>query len=419
MSHTKTIVIGYSPAAVKSLQELLPPRSVLLIEEPDVIRKRGIAEIVQGYAVIDRLVPFEYQRDGAADQFYEMERDLPVVSVVPITEYATPFAARLAEHFNVPGAGYEASLTLRNKNRLRAVTSAHGINNPGSQLVSSFEDVQAFAAQVAGSLVIKPANRQGSVGTVIVHDRRELNEAWEASRKRDEGVMVPDREFPEVTLVEQFVAGAEFSVEALVQNGQVLFSNVTKKDLFAGVNPVEQAHTVPAPLHANATALLVRETRRLIEATGFGTGIIHCEWIFDGTDAYLVECAGRFAGDGIIDLIARAYTFDIVGSYHQLMRGEQLSDLPTQAGKTAMVRFLGGRDAEISAVAIDEEALSRPGVAHYYVTARAGDRAFTPTMSWHRLGAVTVEAPDAVAAAQLAERALASIRISYTESGGQ
>ena len=415
MTRRTSIVVGYSPAAVKSLQALFPEHSIVLVEEPDVIRKRGIQHLIEGYSVIAELVPYAYQLEDAADAFLATVTGMPIASVVPITEYATPFAARLADLLHLPGAGHEASVTLRNKHRLRDVTRAHGVRNPVSLVVTDFEDVEAFAAHRNGPVIIKPANRQGSVGTVIVRDHAELREAWQASRLRDEGVMVPDRDFPDVTLVEEFITGSEHSVEALVENGVMLFSNVTQKELFDGPHPVERGHTVPAPMTA-ATAGLVAETQRVIDATGFKTGIIHCEWLVNDDGAYLVECAGRFAGDGIIDLIERAYAFDIVDMYHRLMRGETLPKLPVTAAKTAMVRFLGGQDATIEGVHLDAAALNAPGVAHYHVTAKPGDRVYAPTMSWHRLGAVTVEAHDPEAALALAERALEGIRVTYAPS---
>jgi biotin carboxylase len=417
MPNALTLVVGYSPAAVKSLQNLFPGGSVVLIEEPDIIRKRDLSDLAAQYTVLERLMPYEYQREAAADALYRHCDGWRVASVVPIVEYATPFAARLAELFQVPGAGFQASLTLRNKHRLREVTASQGIRNPRSQRVTTLEEVHRFAQANPGPLIIKPGNRQGSVGTVIVRDHAELEAAWETSKQRDEGVMVPDRDIPEITLIEEFVTGSEYSVEALVRQGQMIFSNVTAKDLFPGSFPVERAHVVPAPLRAAVSGALVDQTRAVITATGFDTGIVHCEWILSNDEPCLVECAGRFAGDGIIDLIERAYGFDIVAAYHALMRGEDLPVLPTQAAKAATVRFVGGQNAEITGIEIDESILSQPGVAHHYLTARVGDRARVPTMSWHRLGAVTVEAADAASAIALAERAVEAIKITFAAEG--
>jgi len=409
MKNYKTIVVGYSLAAINSLQNLQPEKSVILIEEPDVLRKRSIEEEVKNKSVIDKIIPLEYQRPLAADVFYSQIDGSEITSVVPIVEYATNFAARLAERCKLPGATSAASMIFRDKHALRVVSEAHGIKNPQSKVVNSLEECVEFVNKHSGKAIIKPSNRQGSVGTVIVNNPSELEAAWLSSSDRNEGIMIPDREFPEKTLIEQYIEGTEFSVEALVQNGKFLFSNVTMKELFEGVNPVEKAHIVPAPQDTDIIADLIQSTEQLITAVGFETGIIHCEWKVSEGQCYLIECAGRFAGDGIIDLIERAYSFDLVGAYHQLMRGEKLKQLPQSHKQVASVRFLGGKSGVISSIEVDEVALSKPEIAYYGVMAKTGQSVRPPKMSWDRLASVTLVTDtheNLINAANQAEKAI-------------
>jgi len=409
----KTLVVGFNQVVLCSLQTTMPIGSVILIEEPEIIETRGLTEEVKAFSVVDRMLAVDYLTDASADALVASIGAETVQSIIPIKEYTTPFAARLAERLGLPGAGYGASLSMRDKNRLRIVTSAHGVNNPVSKLVSSFAEAMAFAQLHGAPLIVKPANRQGSIGTIIVHKVRDLKRAWNKSRLRDEGISLPRRGLPEITLIEKFIDGSELSVEALVWKGRIIFSNVTLKDLFEGVNPVESGHTVPAPVSSALTEQLIDETQKVLNATGFCTGIIHCEWKLSGDIPYLVECAGRFPGDGIIGLIDRAYDINISNAYFQLMRGEVPDGLPNQASRTTHVRFIGGKDGIVGKINVDDTILSQKGIVDYYITAESGQRAFTPKMSAHRLGAVTVEADNAKSAWQLADEALAGIDISY------
>ncbi len=387
---TTTIMVGYSLAALNSLQSLRPDGTVILVEEPDVLRKREIRKMQNRYSVLREIVALEYQRDGAADAFYVERRELNPVSITPIVEYATPFAARLAERYNRPGSGYGASLLLRNKDQLRLVTRAAGIRNPRWRLVDTIEEAEAFLAFLDETVILKPANRQGSIGTVIVGKQDDFAAAWAFSQQRDEGVFVPDRGLETRTLLEEFIAGPEYSVEALVQGGAILFANVTEKRLFEGATPVESGHIVPATAPAATQDKLVAATGRVLEATGFCSGIVHCEWRWNANDPVLIECAGRFAGDGIIELIQLAYGFDIVGSFHALMRGEPLEDLPTSATRAASVCFLGGVDGIVSDVRVDEAGINAiGGLRHFDMSAAVGQSTRRPRSSWDRLGSVT------------------------------
>jgi biotin carboxylase len=411
LSQSKTIAVGYTVAGVASLNALRPAGSIIVIEDPAIVRRRGIEAAVAALPGVDRVIAACHTDPGAVGALRAALADDDVVSVVPLNEYGTVAAARLAELFGVPGASHSAARVLRDKHLLRQVSAAGGIRNPSSKQVASLVEAQDFAIELGRPVILKPSNRQASVGTVIVRDIAKLPAAWKISQARDEGVLEPETALPPLTLVEEFVEGREYSVEALVRGGEFLFANVTTKTLYPGERPVERAHLVPADLPSGEYEQLLMETKRLMAATQFQTGIIHCEWLLRDEVPHLVECAGRFAGDGIIDLICRAYGFDIVAAYHALMRGEDPGPLPARAVQAAMVCFLDAPTGRVTTVTRDERALTAAGIKDVHIGVKPGDRIAPLVSSWQRPGSVTIEAPDAAAAQRLADEALRAIVI--------
>lgn len=409
------VLVGFTLAAVNSLQNMQERYRVLIIEEPDIIRKRNIDVLIKEKDIIYDLISFEYQNLYAADQLFSSLQHLNVVSVVPAVEYATVCAARLAERFNLPGASFGASLILRDKSMLRKVTSAFGILNPKSLSVSSLEEAIEFMRNNSKPVILKPSNRQGSVGTVIVRNEEHLLEAWELAQFRDEGVMVPDREFHSETLIEEFIHGNEYSVEALIVNNKLKFSNITQKTLFSGIRPVEKGHIVPALIDINLKDDLIKKTIKVLEAVGFQNGVVHCEWIDSHKGLYLVECAGRFAGDGIVELIERAYEYDIVKNYHRLLRNQTIERPPTTNSKWAMVHFFGGEDGEISNVEINNDILKNLECFNFSLSAAAGLKTHYPTSSWERLGSVMMLADSKEAIRHKASEINKSVIINYKD----
>lgn len=410
------VLVGFTMAAVNSLQNMEEKYRVLIIEEPDIIRKRNIDSMIKEKDVIYDLMSFEYQNSYAADQLFSSLQHLNVVSVAPAVEYATVCAARLAERFNLPGASLGASLILRDKSMLRRVTSAFGILNPESQNISSLDEAEKFMRKNAGPIVLKPSNRQGSVGTVIVHNEVHLPKAWNLSQVRDEGVMVPDREFYSETLIEEFIKGDEYSVEALIVNDKMVFSNVTQKILFPGVRPVEKGHIVPALTNTNLKDSLVGQTTKVLEAVGFQNGVVHCEWIDTGNGLYLVECAGRFAGDGIVELIERAYEYDLVKNYHRLLRKQAIDIPPVINKKWSMVHFYAGEEGEVSNVEIKHDILESLECFNFSLTVSAGLKTYFPSSSWERLGSVMMLAASEEAIRNKASKVNKTVVISYEGS---
>ncbi|MFE0456401.1 ATP-grasp domain-containing protein [Streptomyces sp. NPDC058914] len=420
MTERPVIMVGFVPVAVTSLAAFQPEGSVIVVDEPDVIRKRELRPKADEAAVVRELIAWEYQLEGAADAFYNAHPDLDPVAVAPLQEYATPFAARLAERYGLPTGGYGALRILRDKALLRKVSASAGILNPESVEVTSPDEVRAFMAAHPGPAVLKPANRQAALGTRILASADEIDEAWAETTAMDEGVMVPDRGIELRMLVERCVRGREYSVELLLERGRVLFGNVTGKDLYPGTRPVELGHLVPADIPGELDALLRSETERLLRSVGFGTGIAHCEWIVEDGRPYLVECAGRFPGDGIVDLIDRAYRIDLVRAFWTLMKGEPLPvQLPAKAPGAAAIRFLHTGEAGIvESVAGVEEARELPGVQLCSVTAEPGAEVRELRSSWDRIGSAVTEAATGAEAHAAAVRALETIEVKVRPARG-
>ena len=404
------LVVGFTPSLLGEFGRFLPDGGVVLLEEPDAVRKRDARPAAAAAAVCRELIEAEYLLPGGADRFHLEHPDLDPVAVVPAHDYAVPAAARIAERYGVPGATLGAAEIIRDKHLLRVVAAAAGVGNPLSRPVASAAQVRAFQAELDGPVIIKPANRQAAIGTMVVRDPAEIDGAWEECTRHVEETCLPDR-VPELRmLAEQFVSGDEYSVEMLWSEGKRVFANVTAKVLYPGPRPVEQGHLVPAPISAELTERLVGETERLLAAVDFRVGLVHCEWIVDGGTPYLVECAGRQPGDFILQLIQGAYEFDLFRAYADIMRGV-IPDAPTVAVGGAVTWHGTCRPGVVRAVDGVEAARAVAGVRTCTVAVGPGATVSPLRSSWDRVVAVTAYAGSVTQALANARAAVDLVRI--------
>ncbi|HEU5265987.1 MAG TPA: ATP-grasp domain-containing protein [Jatrophihabitans sp.] len=406
------ILVGFVGAALLGFRPFQPDHSLIFVEEPDVIRKRDVYAKVKDAPLVREVISWEFHLPGKADEFYHTHRDLDPVAVIPLSEYSTPFAARLSERYGLPGAGLGAAMILRDKALLRQVSRAAGIANPDSVRVHSPGEVRAFMRSAPGRVVLKPANRQASVGTQVISDPAEIDQAWAACTAQDEGVFVPDRSMELRMLAERYVDGTEYSVEMLLRDGAPLFANVTAKQLFDGPRPVESGHVVPADIPAELTARLRGETHRMLAAVGFRDGIVHCEWIVSHGVPYLVECAGRMAGDGIIEMIEAAYPVDLKRAYVAVMKDEPVPvPLPQVARGAAAARFLTIDAGVVTDVRGADAAANAPGVQMCDVAVAPGDTFAGLRSSWDRVADLVATADTPAEARRRADAAVKLIEI--------
>ena len=407
----QVLFVGYNAAYLRAIDGRVPSGSVVVIEEPDIIRKRNLYDAPKGFDCLSRIVPASYQQSAEAlDLAVELAAERPIAAVVPGLEYAVPAAAALAAKLGLPGATESAAQALRDKVRLREVAGAGGVRNPRWREVFGPEDILAFAGE--GPVVVKPANRQASVGVQLLDsvDAVTAAEAWERTSGAAEYEQVPDRPLNWRFLAEERLRGPEYSIEALVRDGEIIFENVTAKTVIEGPYPVELGHLLPAPLDPDTQAAFGTAIRALVAATGFRTGILHAEWILTESGPTLVECAGRCPGDYLIDLNDLAYGTKIRVALIDLLAGRPVA-LPRSAQRTSAIRFLAAAPGTVTGVTGVDAAKGLPGVHDVEVDVEVGQEVRPWASSWDRAGHVIATGPDAAATRQRVLDADAAIRI--------
>jgi biotin carboxylase len=274
------------------------------------------------------------------------------------------------------------------------------------------DDLRALRNEWRGDVVLKPADRAGSLGVQILcagDDADDADDAWGQLVAQDaDDPMLPSTESRRGILLEERLIGAEYSVEALVREGRMVWANATAKCVWPGRYPVEAGHDVPAPAGAPSHAL-TRATGDLVAALGFGHGVLHAEWIVREGVPHLVECAGRPPGDGIVDLIDSAYGCDVLGLYLKIMMGRPIT--PPVAKSGAAVRFLRAEPGRVESVTGLEAAREIPGVSRVAVYPQPGEQITEVRSSWLRPGQVVATGETVELAAAAAESAVAAITI--------
>ncbi|MFJ3926411.1 ATP-grasp domain-containing protein [Streptomyces sp. NPDC090022] len=423
------VLVGYSPVMLAKLDAALPENSVLVVEEPAVVAARGINDLARTHRCVGGLLTAPSQDEEHPERTVAtVPRPPHVRAVVPVVEYGVVAAAALAEAWGLPGAGPKAARALRDKALLRATVAGTDLAQPAWAPARRHQDVDAFRAAHGGACVLKPANRQASLGVQVLDAADDTAAAWAHTTTADEASL--RAAYPDAAryLVEQRLYGPEVSVEAVVHEGLLGFTNITAKTVQDSRHPVETGHTLPAGLPEPQAAALRGAVAVLVAATGFRSGVLHSEWILHEGRPHLVECAGRLPGGGITALIDLAYDTDILAALLAVLDGSDTGHGPGAGGavplppltavRGAAVRFLRAAAGQVADVRGAEPARLAPGVHELHLAVAPGHTVHTVTSSWQRAGYVIATGPDAAAAARNAEAAAALVTIETTPAPG-
>jgi biotin carboxylase len=330
------VVLGHFPDLARLLVGLNEVCELWLVAD-DTVGPLPPYERVRTVGAVDRSTVLDMLRaEGAADR---------VAAVVPGRERYTTLSATTARSLGVQPDLPDAYRTLEDKYLLRVASQAAGLSNTFFTLGETADDVAAALDRVGPEgVVVKP--RRGNASRGVTHlshpdDRPEIEAA----------VAVAGAEF----LVEEFVAGAGFSVELVRDRGRLTFSNVTAKTLSgaAGASPfIPVQHTVPAVVDDALRLRLVAAQLGFLDRIGATTGLFHGEWqLRPDCTVYLIECAARFPGGGLGDAAQCSYGVNLAHTWVRALLGcSPVEPLPEPRGHTASMSFLAPQDGRLSVI---------------------------------------------------------------------
>jgi biotin carboxylase len=219
--------------------------------------------------------------------------------IIPLDEYDVEMAGILREHLRLPGMGMTQTKNFRDKLAMRQVVRAAGLREPAFSPVVNHDAIREFTRRVPAPWVLKPRLEAGAMGIKRISHEGEL---WDAIHQLGDQASF--------RVLEQYVPGDVYHVDALTVDGETLFVNVSRY----GRPPLNVSHDggvfttyTLSPDDPDAEAL-VEMNRRVIEALGHRHGPTHAEFIKahgDGQFNFL-EIAARVGGAHIADLVAAA-----------------------------------------------------------------------------------------------------------------
>ncbi|MFI0187323.1 acetyl-CoA carboxylase biotin carboxylase subunit family protein [Streptomyces sp. NPDC017082] len=294
--------------------------------------------------------------DGVWASVQDWITDFDIRGVICSGEVFVDPAGALSEALGLPGPGAWAARVCRDKVMQRVVLGDHG---------PSWRAFAPHARDTATSdgypCVVKPAGRMFSSGVVKVSDDAELRAALAAYE--------PD----ETILVEELVTGPEFSVEALVHHGEVVWSGVTAKITNEDSSRyfTEIGHTSPAKVPSSESDALIAANTAILKALRFGSGITHAEFRLREGQPVLMEIAARLPGDAITMLWHLATGQPIEPAIVDLALG--IAPRYPQPSRRAVQRFVDHRPGRLMDVRSAAQTVSWIGDDGYWPTVTSSE----------------------------------------------
>ncbi len=219
--------------------------------------------------------------------------------IIALDDYDVRLAANLREHMRIPGMGDTTGRYFRDKLAMRKRAEEAGIPVPPFIHILNYDRLNAFMSTVEPPWVFKPRFEAGAVGIKKAHSP---DEVWAWINE------LGDRQT--FYLLEQFVPGDVYHVDAVVSEKEMVFAAAHKY----GRPPLSVSHeggvfiTRTLPHDGEEATRLKEVNAHLLSELGFVRGVTHTEYIRSHADGryYFLETAARVGGANIAETVQAA-----------------------------------------------------------------------------------------------------------------
>ncbi len=301
------------------------------------------------------------------------------------------------------------------KDDMRALFARGGAPSPAHRIIRNRAEAQTFAAAHRLPVVVKPARGWGQRGVRVVKEMTELTRAVEESLAAAGKVMDDPR-----CVLEQFIEGREFSVDAYTRQGRTEVLAVTERIITQYPDPpgITFAEVHPPELPSSEREAVVAAALAGLTALGVGRGPSYTQLRSGPQGAFIVETALRLGGGLDPDV---AFLASGVSLYRKIV-GVALGrddweaagrEAPEHAGATG--RFIVAKPGRVRAIRHLSAARQMPGIVGAEVYVKAGGTVHPLTDGAKRAGHVLAVGATRAEAEARAFAAMERIEIDTVE----
>ena len=320
------------------------------------------------------------------------------------TDFSTT-VAWIAGHLGLPGTPYDAALLAKDKGLMRQRFQEAGISSPRYQVVHGPVSPPVKLG-IPLPAVVKPTDNMGARGVRLVRTEEELASTLIEAL----GYSASSR-----AIVEEYIEGPEFSLDAIVRDGQLIRCGLADRNIVFPPSFVEIGHSFPSAASPAIQEAVWTEFERGVRALGLTWGAAKGDVKYSPSrGAVIGEIASRLSGGYM-----SGWTYPLTSGRSAVLwavetaLGLPLSPQPEPQSRPVAERaWIGipGRLREIRGVA---KARRLPGVQELFLLAESGRETVFPRNNVEKLGNVIVTGASAAEAEERARQARNAVVFVY------
>lgn len=245
-------------------------------------------------------------------------------------------------------------------------------------------------------VIVKSATSTGSKDVFFAKRNRHLRKHVAKLQKKN-----PE----DAVIIEEFVKGDQYLVEAIVYNGDIQIAGIIKQEVTFGKRFIITGYGVLAQVPAEIKKGIEKVLTSIIHQFKIHNGSLHLEMRLSTSGWKLIEINPRISGGAMNKMLKAAFGFNLVEETLKINLGEQPSVQPTHKKFVFTQYVIVSEKGILEKVTGKGRAKNSPGILEVYVKPRKGTRLTPPLSMGHRYAYVIATADSIEEAERLAKNA--------------
>ena len=317
--------------------------------------------------------------------------DMPMRSVAAATT-----------ELGLPGISLETAIKATDKGEMRKTFNENGIESPWFYITRNNKEFENSVNNLTFPCIMKPTDNSGSRGVTIVNKKEDLNNAYMYSKNCSRNGCV---------IIEEYMSGAEVSVEVIVVDGKTSVLAVTDKLTTGAPHFVEIGHSQQSQLGDENIVKIKDLACRAVKAIGIICGPAHVEIMLTNDGPKIVELGARMGGDCITThLVPLSTGIDMVKATIELSIGVT-PDITPKFNKGSAIRYFYTKSGLIKSIDGVNTVRRNKSIKEIVIDKNVGDQVNKIHSSSDRTGFVIAQDINSEMAIAICENALKTINI--------
>ena len=318
----------------------------------------------------------------------------------------TDFSASVsyvAQRCGLISHSFEAAMNASNKVLMRKCFRKNGVPSPDFVEVSESEiETLSSDDSVLFPKVVKPVDNMGARGCRLVRNKSEFEPAL-----RDAVAFSRTGK----AIVEDYMKGMEFSIDALVHEGNVTITGFADRHIFFDPYFIEMGHTMPSSVSEAVKKNVVDVFVKGVKALGLTEGVAKGDVKYTEKGAMIGEIAGRLSGGYM-----SGWTYPYASGVNLTMEAMKIAlglgkTLPSEIECNAVSheRAFISIPGVVSVIYGEDKAVASPFVKNVFFRVKEGSRVDFPRNNVEKCGNVISRCADRRLSLKGAEMAVSEI----------